>query len=148
MMLFWIFVIILLVGIGCIVLGSVNWDYEKHHFLWFNEQNFAETGAIIAVISGIAVIVMLIVIIISHSAVDAQLACHRERFEALTYKVESTEYRDEFGLLNKSVVNEIQEWNEDLVYNKAIQRDFWLGIFHPNIYDEFETIEYKEFKRE
>ncbi len=147
-MVFWIFVMFLLVGIGCMVFGMVDWNRDKHHFLWYHDEGFRCVGGLITGLSGIVVVVMLFGIIMSHVATDAVLASHRERFKALTYKMESAEYRDEFGLLNKSVVDEIQEWNEDVVYKKAIQRDFWCGIFHPNIYDEFETIEYEEFKRE
>jgi len=28
-----------------------------------------------------------------------------------------------------------------LAYRKTIQRDFWVGIYYPNVYDQFEFIE-------
>lgn len=37
-------------------------------------------------------------------------------------------------------MDEIREWNEDLAYRKAIQRNFWVGIYYPNIYDNLEFI--------
>ena len=62
------------------------------------------------------------------------------------YKAETESYYDEFGLLNKDVIDEIQKWNEDLVFNQEMQDNFWLGIYIPNIYDEFQTIDYKTAK--
>ena len=147
-MLFWITLIVLLVGIGLIVAGSINWDCTKHHFLWYYDEELGFLGCITALISGIIAAVMLVVIIVSNVGIDAQIERHKARYEALTYKLESDAYRDGFGILNKSVIDEIQDWNEDLVYYKVIQDDFWLGIFHPNIYDEFETIDYERFKKE
>ena len=40
----------------------------------------------------------------------------------------------------KELVSEIQYWNSDLAYRKTIQRDFWVGIYYPNVYDQFEFI--------
>ena len=37
-------------------------------------------------------------------------------------------------------MNQIQDWNTDLAYRKTIQRNFWVGIYYPNVYDEFEFI--------
>jgi len=50
--------------------------------------------------------------------------------------------------LNKEVIDEIQDWNENITYYKNIQKDFWVGIFVPNVYDQFETIDYTKYGRE
>ena len=44
-------------------------------------------------------------------------------------------------LVNVNLMEDIEEWNTDLAYHKQIQRNFWVGIFYPNIYDDFEFIE-------
>ena len=72
----------------------------------------------------------------------------QETHKALTYKLESGACRDELGLLSKSVIDEIQDWNESIVRKKNFQKDFWIGIFYPNIYDEFETIDYTKYAKE
>ena len=43
----------------------------------------------------------------------------------------------------KELYNQIQDWNTDLAYYQNIQDNFWIGIYYPNIFDEFEFIEYK-----
>ena len=138
-MIFWIGIIILLAGIGLCVYG------DNHY--WYSEGNVFLIGIGVTLISAIAVMVMVTCILTSQCGADAQLEEHKVRHEALTYKIESDAYRDEFGLLNKYVINEVQRWNEDVVYHKAIQDDFWVGIFYPNIYDELETIDYEKFVR-
>ena len=40
-------------------------------------------------------------------------------------------------------MEDIREWNEDLSAKQANQNDFWIGIFIPDIYDQFEYIELK-----
>ena len=35
-------------------------------------------------------------------------------------------------------MDEIRKWNENLAYHKEIQCDFWVGIYYPNVYDNFE----------
>ena len=144
-MLFWLFVIILVVGVALIVVGNINWDSNKHHFLYRNDCDIECAGMIISVISGIVLAIMLVIICCTHFNVDAKVAANKERYTALEYKVTSGACRDEFGLLSKEVVDEVQDWNEDLVYYQNIQDNFWLGIFYPNVFDQFETIDYEKY---
>lgn len=75
---------------------------------------------------------------------DAVKATNTERYEALIYKIESGVCCDDFGLLNKEVIDDIQAWNEDLARNKTLEQDQWIGAFHPNIYSDFNFIEYEK----
>ena len=134
-MIFWIFVILTVLGIVGGIFAS-EYDFECLSVL----------GWIVGVISGIVAAIMLIVIIGTHCTADAQVELWKEQYKALTYKLESGACRDEFGLLNKEIIDEIQDWNQDAVYNKRIQKDFWMGIFYPNVFDEFETIDYERYQ--
>lgn len=134
-MIFWIFVILTIVGIVGGIFAS-EYDFEGLSIL----------GWIVGVISGIVATVMLIVIVSTYCTADAQVELWKEQYKALTYKSESGACRDEFGLLNKEIIDEIQDWNQDVVYNKRIQKDFWIGIFYPNVFDEFETIDYERYQ--
>lgn len=147
-MLFWLFVIIGLVGVGLIVVGLRDWDSKKHHFLWRYDSNIVGTGIVTMAIAGIAILISLLCLWGNYIGIDAYVAKNYERYEALTYKMESGACRDELGLLSKEVIDEIQEWNEDVKYYQNIQDDFWMGIYYPNIYDQFKTIEYTSYNRE
>lgn len=142
---FWIFVIVFAVGVGLIVVGNMDWDYKKNKFLYYNDENISFAGWATSIISGIVAFIMLICIICAHTNIEAQLEKNREIYNALTYKMESTTCRDEFGFLSKEVIDEVQEWNKDVRYYQSAQDDFWVGIFIPNVYDEFETIDYETY---
>lgn len=129
-MLFWLFVILIIVGI---IVYNINFDLEI-------------LGGLIVTFSGIAVGISLFVIIIQYITINPYLEKNREIYKALTYKVESDACHDEFGLLNKEVIDEIQDWNKDVRFYQSIQDNFWVGIYCPNVFDEFEIIEYEKIK--
>lgn len=132
-MLFWSFIILFIVGI---ILYKV-----------FEFEFLGDFGYFISIISGLAVIISLFLIIGEYTTMDSYLEKTREQYKAITYKIESDACRDEFGLLNKEVIDEIQEWNKDVRFYQNIQDNFWLGIYYPNVFDEFETIDYESFEK-
>ena len=147
-MLFWIFVIALLIGIGLFIVGVRHWDHDKHPILYYNNGAMAITGTILTIISAMVIVGMLCGISTNYISANADLAKYQETYKALTYKLESEACRDEFGLLNKTIIDEIQDWNESIVRKKNFQKDFWVGIFYPNIYDELKTIDYTNYINE
>lgn len=147
-MLFWIMFIILLIGIGMIVIGDKYWEKETHRFLYYHGEGIKYTGVTITIISVVIIILMLIGICEGQITSKASAAKYEETYKALTYKLESGACRDELGLLSKSVIDEIQTWNEDVVSNQKMQNNFWVGIFYPDIYDNFKTIDYTHYKTE
>lgn len=146
-MLFWLFVIILAVGIGLIVVGSKKWDREKHYFLYKHDYDIGTVGNWTTGISAVVLVIMLFILCCQHINVDAYVEKNKEIYEGITYKVTSGACRDEFGLLSKEVIDEVQEWNKDVRFYKVAQRDFWIGIFYPNVFDQFETIDYESYNR-
>ena len=150
-MLFCLCLIILIIGIGLIAVGRIDWNYKKNKlfdFLYCNDDTLEIIGGITTFISGLIMIIMIIILCCMYTGIDARVEQSKETFDAITYKVESGACRDEFGLLNKEVIDEIQSWNESIIYNQKMQNDFWVGIFYPNIYDQFETIDYEKYGRE
>ena len=133
-MLFWLFIIILFIGVSLFTIG-----------ICYDNEFIGLSGGVVATLSVIVIFIMLALIISNHCGVDAQVAKNQEIYEALNYKLESGACRDEFGLLNKSIIDEIQDWNEDVVYYQNIQDNFWLGIFYPDVFDQFETIDYERY---
>ena len=130
-MLFWSFIILFIVGI-----------------ILYKVFKFELLGELVTAISGFAVLISLFLIIGEYTTMDSYLEKTREQYKAITYKIESNACRDEFGLLNKEIIDEVQEWNKDVKYYQNIQDNFWLGIYYPNVFDEFETIDYESFEKE
>ena len=91
-------------------------------------------------ISGIAVLFMLIAIFITNVSAKPEIEANKQRYDSLVYQAEARLYENDNDVGKKDLANQIQEWNEDLARGKALQNDFWVGIFIPNIYDEFEFI--------
>lgn len=50
--------------------------------------------------------------------------------------------------MSADTTKDIQDYNERLVWRQELQRNFWMGIFFPNIYDEFETIDIDSYRQQ
>lgn len=125
-MLFWIFVILMVVGITA---GAIS-RYEL----------ISGIGWIIAVISRIVAAIMLIVVIGCQVSVEGYRASYEQRYNALIYKAQTESIRDEFGIVNKEYIDEVQAWNEDLAKYQTYSHNFWIGIFYPK--RQFEGFEF------
>ena len=118
-------------------------------FLWlavYSEKRFRDYSGpflVIAIIGFIVAIIMLMVIIVENTNVDAYIAENQMRYDMLVYQYENDIYDNDNDLGKRDLMEDIQEWNEDLAYYREAQDDFWVGIFHPNVYDQFEFIELK-----
>lgn len=94
------------------------------------------------VISWLALFVMIAVAVCNnHIGIDADIAAFEQRYESLAYQLENNLYDNDNDLGKKELYDEIRYWNEDLARRKELQRDPWIGVFYPDIYDRFEFIE-------
>ena len=171
-MLFWIFAIplILCLAFGIFIRVCVAIDNNRDRKSW-NIDNFDErrsyretcegklahkvnynfsgewpeyTTWTASIVLGIVVILMSACIIEAHIPAEAKVEQYQMRYESLLYQYENDVYDGDDDVVGKrDLYTDIEHWNSDLAYRKRIQRDFWVGIFHPNIYDQFEFIEYK-----
>lgn len=132
-MLFWIIVILFLIGIACVII----YDRTMVNDWCLN------LGIGLTVISTLVLIIMSIVLACSYIAIDGYIAEKQVRYESLVYQYENDLYDNDNDVGKKELLSEIQDWNEDLARNKALQKNFWVGIFVPNVYDQFEFIELK-----
>lgn len=98
--------------------------------------------ALISAIAWIITIVMGVFIVVNHTGVNASVAENQQKYESLIYQAENSLYDNDNDFGKKELMNEIREWNEDLAFYKEAQRDFWIGVFYPNVFDEFEFISY------
>lgn len=171
-MLFWIFAIplILCLAFGifirvCVLIDDAadrkRWDIdnfdERQEFVKKRQKTLSHkingniAGVwpevatwITSVILGIVVLIMSACIIETNINADAKVAANQKRYESLIYQYENNVYDSDDDVIGKKeLYNQIQEWNEDLARYRAKEKDFWVGIFYPNVFDQFEFIEYK-----
>ena len=126
-MLFIIFMFILAVGI-----------------VWYILDEWSELYFIPLIIGIVTVSISLFILGSAHIGVDGYVASMNTRYETLVYQYENDIYDNDNDLGKRELMEDIQSWNEDLANYKEIQDDFWVGIYIPNIYDQFEFIELKE----
>ena len=124
-MLFWTFVIIIIAG-----------------FILFN-FDLENLGITISVIGIFGIIASVVVLAINYIGIDGYIARMNTRYETLVYQYENDIYDNDNDLGKRELMVDIQNWNEDLSSRRERQRDFWIGIYIPNIYEQFEFIELK-----
>ena len=137
-MLFWIFISLLTIGTIAAVIGKLMFDHTKYDTEWL--INIGDGGALLG---GFALIICFAAMLIKYADIDAKVAQYHERYEALTYQLENNLYDNDNDVGKKELYSEIAYWNEDLAYNQALQDNFWIGIFVPDVYDQFEYIDYE-----
>ena len=132
-MLFWIFVSLLIVGIAFTVIYAKTNNCELH---WTEI-----VGILLTIFGGLCVLVSLLIIVYSQANIKADVAAFNQRYESLVYQYENDIYENDNDLGKRELMVDIQEWNEDLARNRELQDNFWIGIYVPDIYDQFEFIE-------
>ena len=100
-------------------------------------------GITISVIGIFGIIASVVVLAINYIGIDGYIARMNTRYETLVYQYENDIYDNDNDLGKRELMVDIQNWNEDLSSRRERQRDFWIGIYIPNIYDQFEYIELK-----
>lgn len=109
-----------------------------------------KAGEVVAISSatvfGVTLLVMVFILAFNYIGADGEKAANEVRYESLMTQYENKYYENDNDVGKKELVKEIQEWNEDLAKNKKMQRNFWVGIFYPNIYDDYKmiTLEHEE----
>lgn len=151
-MLFWIMLIVCIIGSALWVLYNKNDDlfYAKHYKLYrFIEDVLGNwIGTVIAVttvLCGLVIIISFMLFGVNACERDTMYAQYKERYKAITYKVESGACRDELGLLSKDVIDEVQEWNEEIISAQVGSKNPWVGIYYKDFWDEFSTIDYDRY---
>ena len=129
-MLFWMTIIVMILGL---LLFEILFGHD-----------FEISCIISGVISGLAAIALLVEIIVlavNYIGVDGYIQRMNTRYDMLVYQCENDIYDNDNDLGKRELMEDIQDWNEDLASRKENQDDARIGIFIPDIYDQFEFIE-------
>ena len=97
-------------------------------------------GLILSLCGWVALAVSLIVLGVNCINLNGTLSKIRQRYESLTYQYKNDIYNNDNDLGKRDLMEDIQKWNEDLAWYREAQNDFWIGVFIPDIYDQFEYI--------
>lgn len=140
-----LFIGFFMVGLILFVIGSKHWNPNKSRaskFLFEHDSIFQNLGSVMMLINGIIVFIIVFGLSCTYASAGANAERLKEEYKAILYKVNS----DDFGLSNKEVVDEIQEWNMALVYYQETRKNIWIRIFYPDVYGETDIIEYENPK--
>ena len=129
-MLFWMTIIVTVLGL---ILGNILFEHDFEILFGFS------AGA--SMIAAIALLIEIIVLCVNHIGVDGYIQRMNARHDMLVYQYENDIYDNDNDLGKRELIEDIQSWNEDLAERREIQDDTWIGIFIPDIYDQFEFIE-------
>lgn len=127
-MLFWIFVALLIVGVVALIIC---------------DDDIMGAATIFAV-GCVGTVVSVAVLCANYIGIDGYVAENQVRYDSLMYQYENNLYDNDNDVGKKELMSEIQDWNEDLARLKSNQRNLWIGIYIPNVYDQFDFIELHE----
>ena len=133
------FVFILLGVVGFYILKKTP-DWSETYFM---EGLLEFCGGSCVFVSVVALLISAVALIGAYAGLDGYIAKHNQRYDALVYQLENDVYENDNDLGKRELYKDIQSWNEDLARYRAMQKNIWVGIYTPNIYDQFEFIELK-----
>ena len=128
-MVFWIFVVLLIVGIVLWVVGNTQYSCGVEI-----------AGVLVTIVGAIAVLISVGIIAQAEIEAGANIEKYKARYESLVYQYENDLYENDNDVGKRELMANIEYWNSDLAYRKAMQHNFWVGIYWADIYDEFEFI--------
>lgn len=145
-MIFWLSIIIFAVGVAILIANrigeSLSYEYEYSSVSGF----ILSFGVVISFIGVVWFLVAGLILLLTQTNVAAYRQVNAEKYKALVYKLESEACRDQFGLLNKEIIDEVQRWNVKVTYYKAMEDNFWVGIYYPDVYGDLGTIDYETYE--
>lgn len=128
-MLFLIFLTLLIVGVGMML--TISDDYIP-------------MSASIFAVGLVGTIISVVLLCVAYIGLDGDVERNQVRYDSLMYQYENCLYDNDNDVGKKELMSEIQSWNEDLAWYKTMQRNPWIGIYIPNVYDQFDFIELRE----
>lgn len=96
---------------------------------------------ILSVIRWVIIFILLLITLTNNIEQRGQIDAYQKRYEILTYQLKNNMYDNDNEIGKRNIYSKIERWNCDLAYRKKMQNNIFVGMFYPNIYDNFEFIE-------
>lgn len=99
----------------------------------------------IAIVAAVAVFISSIVLLVTYGTAGGERVRLEAEYETLCWEVENQVYHDggDDVVGKKELYNQVREWNKNLASNQYYEKNFWIGIFYPDIYGDLKFIELK-----
>lgn len=134
--LMWVFIGIFVLGV---IISWIGYRGETDFLL--------QIGLTIATILFVVILISLFVLGVNNINAEKKIISYQERREKILYNIEVGLYTDKLDIKDVDIINSIEEYNLDIRTGKAYQHNPWIGVFYPDIYDEFELIPYEGLKQ-
>ena len=136
-MLLVVFFGLLIIGIVCACAYAQDWFA---HSLANNIALFF--GVINTALASVALLVSICILGANYLTIDGDIEKYNKQYESIVFQVENNFYKqDVTGNATRELVKDVENWNRELASKKINQYNLWIGIFIPDIYDQFEFIE-------
>lgn len=122
--------------IAFLLIGIVLYVFVSNRF-----ESAEIIGMLTICIACLVLVFEIVFMLTGNLGISGKIASFEQRYESLVFQLENNLYDNDNDFGKKELYNQIQRWNEDLARGKAMQDDIWLGVFWPDIYDDFEFIE-------
>lgn len=117
------------------------YNHASSRFDWCSELSF-----VVGIISLLILLIMIGICVINNATAASDNCEMLETQKALEFKLENADIRDEFGLLNKSFVDDVETYNRKIVRYKVNSENPWLSAFYPKkLIEGCERIDYERF---
>lgn len=129
-MLFWMTIIVFILGL---ILSEILLKHDS--------EISCTISVVISGLAACALLIEIVVLSVNYMGVDGYVQRMNARHDMLVYQYENDIYDNDNDLGKRELIEDIQDWNEDLASRRENQDNAWIGIFIPDIYDQFEFIE-------
>ena len=136
-MLLVVFILLFILGLF-IFKNASKWKLD-----WEWEAATGCFGLITLICGAFCTIISLFIIGDAYATVDGYIAESEQLYASLVYQLENEVYENDNDLGKRELYKDIEEWNKDLAYRQATEDSAWIGIYIPNVHDQFEFIELK-----
>lgn len=147
-MLLFIFVAILVAGIAFMVHDNRINNYTRKvielpgfHVTVKDSSGWGYIGGTCLAIGIITVAISIVIMMVNYIPAEGEREMLEVRRESLVFQYDHDMYDNDNDIGKKELMDDIQEFNMVINFGKRMQRDFWIGIYIPNIYDNLKLID-------